>query len=179
MKKSLVRNQEAQYTEDESAMVEQVCRPFRLSIVSVGLALSILLPFAYLLLEEKPGSRLPKTFHEELTGKSEVKTESAPDKFKELDKAILKATNEPSFENYFKLSFEFYNAGKFSQSITAAEKALSYDSTSAAAYNNICSAYNELKEYQKAIVACKKALTLDPEFELAKNNLKWAEESIK
>ena len=42
---------------------------------------------------------------------------------------------------------------------------------SALAYNNICAAYNALKQWDDAIAACERALVIDPDFELAKNNL--------
>jgi tetratricopeptide (TPR) repeat protein len=43
-----------------------------------------------------------------------------------------------------------------------------------AAYNNICAAYNQLKEYDKAIEACNKAIELDSNHSLAKGNLNFA-----
>ncbi len=47
------------------------------------------------------------------------------------------------------------------------------------AYNNICTAYNQLHEYTKAIPACQEALKLDPQHLLAKGNLGAALEHIK
>ena len=41
----------------------------------------------------------------------------------------------------------------------------------------MCSAYNQLKMYDKAIEACNKAIAIKPDFELAKNNLKLAQTS--
>ena len=35
---------------------------------------------------------------------------------------------------------------------------------SAVAYNNICSAYNQLQQWDKAIEACQQALAIDPDF---------------
>jgi len=42
------------------------------------------------------------------------------------------------------------------------------------AYNIICSAYNELQQWDNAIKYCKKALEIRPGYQLAKNNLIWA-----
>lgn len=82
-------------------------------------------------------------------------------------------------ENYLALSLMYYRAGQFENCIEAARKALSLKPDYAAAYNNICSAYNEQKMWDKGIEACKHALELDPEFQLAKNNLNWALSQMK
>jgi tetratricopeptide (TPR) repeat protein len=95
-----------------------------------------------------------------------------------LDMAIAEAGKNPTPENYINLSLEFYYAGKFEKSIEAAEEALKLKPGYPIAYNNICSAYNQLKMYDKAIDACEKALTLQPDFELAKNNLSVAKQSL-
>jgi tetratricopeptide (TPR) repeat protein len=42
------------------------------------------------------------------------------------------------------------------------------------AYNNICCAYNEMKDWDHAIEAGKKAIEIDPSNQLAKNNFNWA-----
>jgi tetratricopeptide (TPR) repeat protein len=55
-----------------------------------------------------------------------------------------------------------------------AREALKLKPNYAEAYNNIGSAYNILKNYDKAIEACKKALEIVPDYELAKNNLALA-----
>jgi len=44
----------------------------------------------------------------------------------------------------------------------------------ALAYNNMCSAYNALGEWDKAIEAGEKALAIDPNYKLAANNLALA-----
>jgi tetratricopeptide (TPR) repeat protein len=49
---------------------------------------------------------------------------------------------------------------------------------SAVAYNNICSSYNAMKNWQAAAAACKKALEINPKFERARNNLKWTESKL-
>ena len=82
-------------------------------------------------------------------------------------------------ENYLALSLMYYQAGQFDNCIEAAQKALSLKPGYSAAYNNICSAYNELKMWDKAIETCKHALEIDPEFQLAKNNLNWALSQMK
>ena len=45
----------------------------------------------------------------------------------------------------------------------------------APAYNNMCSAYNKLGEWDLAIEACRKALQITPDYPRARANLRWAE----
>ena len=68
-------------------------------------------------------------------------------------------------------SLTFYQAGDYLKSIEAAQKALAVKPDSAIAYNNICAAYNQLKQWDDAIAACGRAIAIDPNYELAKNNL--------
>ena len=46
------------------------------------------------------------------------------------------------------------------------------------AYNNICTSYNQLKQYDKAIEACTEALKLDADHQLAKGNIEYAKSQI-
>ncbi|MCC7302161.1 MAG: tetratricopeptide repeat protein [Bacteroidia bacterium] len=91
-----------------------------------------------------------------------------------LDKAIKDAAASPGIDTYLALSYEFYMAGKYEQSIRAAEEALKFDADSDRAWNNICSGYNALKDWGKAIAAGKKALELNPDNPYARNNLALA-----
>jgi tetratricopeptide (TPR) repeat protein len=77
-------------------------------------------------------------------------------------------------EYFLDLSLQYYNEKKFQECIDACHKALQLKPGYAAAYNNICSAYNELKEYDYAMQACDSALKIDPTFTLAKNNYEYA-----
>ena len=74
-------------------------------------------------------------------------------------------------------SLTYYRAGEYEQSIQAAQAALAVKAESAVAYNNICAAYNALKQWDQAIEACGRALAIDPNFALAKNNLAAAQEA--
>ncbi|PCH94884.1 MAG: hypothetical protein COB85_05150 [Bacteroidetes bacterium] len=88
---------------------------------------------------------------------------------------LLESANEfPTPENYLKLSLAFYHNGEYKECIKACQKALDKNQNYAAAYNNICSAYNKLEQWEKAIAACQSALDINPEFELAKGNRSWA-----
>lgn len=88
-----------------------------------------------------------------------------------LDNAIIQASNNPTAENYLALSLEFYLAERYEKCIEAAQEALKIKPDYAEAYNNICTAYNQLGEYAEAEKACKRALEINPGYELAKNNL--------
>jgi len=77
-------------------------------------------------------------------------------------------------EYFLDLSLRLYNEKKFPECIDACHKALQLKPGYAEAYNNICSAYNELKEYEKAMQACDSALKINPSFTLAKNNYEYA-----
>ncbi|MCP4123538.1 MAG: tetratricopeptide repeat protein [Bacteroidetes bacterium] len=72
------------------------------------------------------------------------------------------------------LSLQFYNSGEYYHSIRMANRILQIDSTSSAAWNNICVSHNMLGNWNEAINACNKALQFQPDYELARNNLKWA-----
>ncbi|MBI4854543.1 MAG: tetratricopeptide repeat protein [Acidobacteria bacterium] len=100
--------------------------------------------------------------------------EAARNKQSPLDTAKLQAyaTNTP--QSLLDLSLKYYLAGRYKECIDAANDALKLKPDYAEAYNNICTAYNGLKEWDKAIPACEQAIKLKPDFQLAKNNLAWA-----
>lgn len=95
-----------------------------------------------------------------------------------LEIALNTVDKNPSSENYLNLSLEYYYQEMYEDCIKACYKALEFDSQSAIAYNNICSAYNRLGDYEKAIEACNKALEINPNFERAKNNLNLAKSHL-
>jgi Flp pilus assembly protein TadD len=76
-------------------------------------------------------------------------------------------------------SLALYYAGRYRECIDACFKALEKQPNYAEAYNNICTAYNNLQKYDSAAWACSKALELKPDFQLAKNNLNWAKGQLK
>ena len=80
----------------------------------------------------------------------------------------------PDAEEYLNLSLLYYNNGQFIECIEACKKSIELKPDYALAYNNLCSAYNALKEWDKAIEACEKAVKIDPDFQRASNNMKLA-----
>ncbi|MCW1148823.1 tetratricopeptide repeat protein [Flavobacterium lacisediminis] len=80
-------------------------------------------------------------------------------------------------DNYLNLSLKHFNEGNYRACIDAAIKSNQLR-PSANAYNNICCAYNQLQEYDKAVIACEKALKIQSEHVLAKGNLAHAKNQI-
>ena len=91
-------------------------------------------------------------------------------KTKEL---VIWSNDKEASDYYINLSLKYYNEGKYIECINAAKNSNSI-LPNAIAYNNICTAYNKLKEYDKAIDACNKALKLEANYTLARGNLNYA-----
>jgi tetratricopeptide (TPR) repeat protein len=79
-------------------------------------------------------------------------------------------------ERYFiGASYNYYKQKEFNKCVQASKEILKLNPKNTAAYNNICSAYNELREFKKAAEACDAGLALAPNEQLIKNNKKIAE----
>ncbi|WP_108808392.1 tetratricopeptide repeat protein [Aquimarina spinulae] len=110
----------------------------------------------------------------------EIKVDGAPICFiiknkYEIDKHLLeteqRVSKTPSVNGYIGLSLLYYKKKDFFKSIEASKKAVSLDPNNSIAYNNLCSAYNNLLMYHEAKIACEKSLSIQPETSLTKNNL--------
>jgi len=88
------------------------------------------------------------------------------------------ADTSPTPENYIALTLADYQAGRNTECIAAANKALVLRPEYAIAWNNMCAAYIALGEWDFAIVAGSEALRIDPTSELSKNNLNYAKGQI-
>ncbi len=77
------------------------------------------------------------------------------------------------------LSLKFYNEQMYNYCIKACEKILDKQADNFVAYNNICSAYNAMEQWDKAIDAGEKAVEISPDNQLAKNNLAMAKRGLK
>ncbi len=84
----------------------------------------------------------------------------------------------PTADNYINLSLIQYQQKDFAGCIASCKKSLEINPNSEIAYNNICSAYNAMQQWQKAAEACEKALEINPNFDRAKNNLNWAKSQL-
>jgi tetratricopeptide (TPR) repeat protein len=82
-----------------------------------------------------------------------------------------KAKTADPAAKYLDLSLIYYNEGKYQQCIDMCNSALILKPGYDLAYNNICAAYNRLKEWDKAIASAKKGLTINPNNQLLKNNM--------
>lgn len=92
----------------------------------------------------------------------------------EVDKALAAVKNNPNHETYLNLSLHYYNNKQFIECIQACEKALQYKPDYDLAFNNICSAYIELKQWDKAVVAGQKGIAINPKNAYLKQNLDYA-----
>jgi tetratricopeptide (TPR) repeat protein len=88
--------------------------------------------------------------------------------------SLRAVADNPGFESYVSLGLAYYAVDSTYAAIHAWEKALSYNSKSALAYNDIAAAYGALNKFDEEIAACNKALAIDTGYTLAKNNLAWA-----
>jgi Flp pilus assembly protein TadD len=91
----------------------------------------------------------------------------------------LHAVSKPKFapntpEAYIELSLEKYNQGLYLECVAAAQQALRLKPDYDLAYNNICAAYNMLKEWDKAIEAGEKGLEINPNNTRLRGNLQVA-----
>lgn len=85
--------------------------------------------------------------------------------------ATIKA---PTAENYIDQSLNYFNYRMYNMCIAACESALELKPNYSLAYNNLCAAYNQLGQWDKAIEAGNKGLQIDPNNERLKNNLAQA-----
>jgi len=85
----------------------------------------------------------------------------------------VKLTAEQKANELIDMSLLYYNRGDYLKCIEMAKKSITIF-PKATAFNNICSAYNELENYEQAIIACNEALKMKPDYSLAKGNLKYA-----
>ena len=81
------------------------------------------------------------------------------------------AKSNRSAPNYLNLSLRYYQERQYLNCVKACNEALKIKPDYPDAYNNMCSAYNMLGEWDKAIEAGQKAVKLNPSSQLAKNNL--------
>lgn len=98
----------------------------------------------------------------------------ALDTFEKQKELVIIDTITPTPQDLFKIGIKKYNEGDYWGCIEANQKILELNPKNFDAWNNICAAYNELKEYDKAIEACTKAIELDPTNEIPRNNIEWA-----
>jgi tetratricopeptide (TPR) repeat protein len=73
--------------------------------------------------------------------------------------------------DFINLSLYYFNSRRYANCITACNNALAVNPAYDLAYNNICAAYNQLGQWDKAIAAAKKGLAINPNNQILKNNM--------
>ncbi len=84
------------------------------------------------------------------------------------------ASFRPTPEAYLNQSLAAYQAGRYADSITDAQKALELRPGYWQAWNNIAAGWNAQSNWNEGIRAADEAVRLNPNNQLAKNNLAWA-----
>jgi Tfp pilus assembly protein PilF len=96
-------------------------------------------------------------------------------KLTKLLDSLTEAAGQPvNVNRYIQLSLEQYRAEQYRECVETCRQALEIQPESSLLYNNMCSCYNKLREWDRAIEACQRALEIDPEFSRARANLDWA-----
>ena len=76
-------------------------------------------------------------------------------------------------EAFVNESLQHYQAGRWKESLKAAQESLKLRPDYAEAHNNVAAAYAQLGRWDEAFTEINIALRLKPDFQLAKNNLAW------
>jgi len=82
----------------------------------------------------------------------------------------------PSAESRLNLSVAYIRANQPGRAIPILDSVVAEDANNALAWNNLCVANTMQKAYDIAIKDCTNAIRIKPDFQLARNNLKWAED---
>ncbi|MBI4851186.1 MAG: tetratricopeptide repeat protein [Acidobacteria bacterium] len=105
---------------------------------------------------------------------SDIVLNYGPHLYSVQGKTLLERQKKILERTYVGMSAIYSENGFYQESINSCSKALEVNPANADAYNNICVAYINLKEWDKAIEAGNKALEINPNFQLVKNNIAWA-----
>jgi tetratricopeptide (TPR) repeat protein len=135
------------------------------AIAILGMVVIFVLPFAYLALHRG---------HSDTVGASEQRPPAASTP----DVAALEAaaSSNPTAANQINLSQAYINANTPGRAVAVLQILLASDPKNAIAWNNLCVAHTLLQDYMPALDACNHALQIDPNYQLARNNLKWAQD---
>jgi tetratricopeptide (TPR) repeat protein len=93
---------------------------------------------------------------------------------KEIAAAEMDARQAPTADRYLQLSLLYFQAGRYTECIQSARRALELKPDYAEAWNNVAAGYNSLGLWDEGIEAARNAVRLKPDFELARNNLAHA-----
>lgn len=82
----------------------------------------------------------------------------------------------PTVSNRINLSLAYINHGTPGAAVPVLETVVSGDPKNLVAWNNLCVAHTMQRNYKSALEECQRALLIDPTYQLARNNLKWAQD---
>lgn len=89
-----------------------------------------------------------------------------------------KIAKNPSYENHIALGLQLGAKGQSADAIELYKKATQINDKGPLAWNNLCAEMNAQKRFAEAIQNCERAIALEPNFEMARNNLKFANEQM-
>ncbi len=89
-----------------------------------------------------------------------------------------RASVEPSFQNWTQLGIAQLQAHLLGDAVDSFQKSVQINPNAPIAYNNLCAAYNELKQWKQGEENCRHAVQLEPSLQIAKNNLALAQSQI-
>ncbi len=110
--------------------------------------------------------------HQRLNNLNRLLQDANP--YKQLAFYQAQKTSDLKLDDYLNWSLVCYNLADYDGCIAAARQALNIDSLNVVAYNNICTANNQLGNYPEAIVAGQQAIRVDVKFVQAAANLSEA-----
>jgi tetratricopeptide (TPR) repeat protein len=87
------------------------------------------------------------------------------------------AEKNPTFENLTAAGLSLSQAKQPDKAVVYFARALAQSPKSALALNNLCAENNNLGKWDISIGFCEQAIAITPTFQLAKNNLKFAQDS--
>jgi len=149
----------------------------RLALI-LAVVLLFLMPILYLVIFKK------KTNNDNVSTAVGVNTTvAAPTReqyFQQIAIYEKEVEKNPTYDNYIQLSYLYSVVNLHTYSAASAQKAINIAPDKGfKAYNNLGISLMMLGNYDKAKENFSKALSIDPEFELAKENIKWLENSYK
>jgi tetratricopeptide (TPR) repeat protein len=140
---------------------------FKSSALAVTMIVMLLVPIVYVTFIKKEEPKEAIVIQQRVEAAPLTTNSQLDDQQK-----VLEAS--PSEKEYVNLAVSYYNAKRYRECINVSQKVIDINPKNATAYNNICSAYNCLSNWDSAIIAGNVALAIQPDFQLAKNNVAWA-----
>lgn len=139
----------------------------RAPLAVVAVCALAMVPIVYLALSKRPIHAASKT-----TPQAAVASPTAPN-VGMMEAAVAR---DPSPANRLNLSLAYIDSNQPARAKPVLNALLGQDPANVAGWNNLCVAQVMLRELKDAIDDCSHALSIDGSYQLARNNLKWAED---